>query len=40
MLQRGSEPPKMTEIELPANSVHGFLTTFNLTGKSKGDDIY
>ena len=40
MLQRGSEPSKMTEIELPANLVHGFLTRFNLTQKSKGDDTY
>lgn len=42
MLQRGSEPPppQMTEIELPANLVHEFLTRFNLTQKSKGDDIY
>ena len=40
MLQRGSEPSKMTEIELPANLVHGFLTRFNLTQKSKGDDAY
>lgn len=30
----------MTEIELPANLVHEFLTRFNLTQKSKGDDIY
>lgn len=35
MLQRGSELPQMTEIELPANSVHEFLTRFNLTQKRR-----